>query len=287
MRDLDPGSPARQRREDLLPSEDPAAAEGAPQRWGDPPSDVLLASVAHDLRNPLGSMSMLLQLLRQKTGDADELISTMSRQVEYMSGIVEDLLDGAGRRQGALALHRDPVVIGDVVGNAVQACRSALEARGHWFAVDLPEPGLQIEADGNRLTRAIANLLVNAVLYTPPHGRIALFVRRDGIDAVEISVSDSGVGLEPERAHELGRRPGGRNVAGDSAGTSGRLGLGLWLAREIAREHAGELHVESAGPGEGSTFTLRLPLRAPRAPSGVEPPHRVRRRNGESRTAGS
>ncbi|HEX7054150.1 MAG TPA: PAS domain S-box protein [Burkholderiales bacterium] len=245
-----------------------------------------LAMLAHELRNPLAPISNALNLLARKpTVDPAELWvrEVLVRQTGQMTRLVDDLLDVSRITRAAVVLDRKPVDLRSVVRNAADASRQWFAERGQSFEVRLPEERLIVEADEVRLNQVIQNLLHNAAKYTPDGGRIALSAAREEA-AVAIRVCDSGVGMSPEllaSAFELFKQ----GVQGLER-RQGGLGVGLTLVQRLVTLHGGSVQAHSDGPGRGSEFVVRLPLReepaivrepaAPRAaPSGSGPARRI------------
>ena len=228
-------------------------------READRRKDEFIAILAHELRNPLAPLATGLQIL-EMAGDKPEMAErarrSMGRQVRHLVRLVDDLLDVSRITRGKLELRRGPVRVAEVVQHAVELARPAIDGAGHRLMVDGPDEGVVIDADATRLAQAISNLLNNAAKFTPPGGAIALDVDV-AADAIEVRVRDNGIGIAPDmqarifdlfaQAHAPGHSP--------QAG----LGIGLALARELARLHGGELRGHSEGLGQGAEFVLALP----------------------------
>jgi signal transduction histidine kinase len=170
---------------------------------------------------------------------------------------VDDLLDVSRVSRGKLELRPRPVTIARVLSDAMETCQPALAAAGHTLAVELPPQELTVDGDLTRLAQVFSNLLNNATKYTPAGGRIAVRAWREGDSAV-VEVKDDGSGIAAEvipRVFELFAQ--GETVT--QAGHGG-LGIGLWLVKRLVELHHGEIDASSAGKGQGSTFTVRLPL---------------------------
>jgi CheY-like chemotaxis protein len=183
-----------------------------------------------------------------------------------MVHLIDDLLDVARISGGKLNLRKSRVALSVIFASAVETSLPLIEAARHELSVEAPDEELYVDADATRIAQVIANLLNNAAKYTPPGGRIALVLRREGGDAL-ISVSDTGVGI-PQHAldsvFEMFIQVGSENER-----SQGGLGIGLSLVRELVQLHGGSVVAESAGPGAGSRFTVRLPLAGGEAPSEV------------------
>jgi signal transduction histidine kinase/ActR/RegA family two-component response regulator len=231
--------------------------------------DEFLAMLAHELRNPLAPISAAADLLTLARLDADRVRSTSAiirRQVQHMTGLVDDLLDVSRVTRGLVTLVREPLDVHDVVAAAVEQARPLLQARHHELLLD-ERPGVaSVHGDRKRLVQVLANLLNNAAKYTPPWGRISVHVTRAGPApdaAVTISVFDNGVGMAPDlasRAFDLFAQ-GERNADR----TQGGLGIGLALVKHLVELHGGHVTATSAGLGRGSQFALTLPFSSPGA----------------------
>ena len=239
-------------------------------RDADRRKDEFIAILAHELRNPLAPLATGLQIL-EHAGDHPEMAErarrAMDRQVRHLVRLVDDLLDVSRITRGKLELRRGPVRLADVVHHAVELARPAIDAANHVLAVEPPPEDLVIDADGTRLAQAISNLLNNAAKFTPAGGRIGLAVR-PGEEAVEVHVADNGIGIEPAMMARIFELFGQAHAPGQSSQAG--LGIGLALARELARLHGGELRGQSAGAGHGAEFILSLP-RAGRVPPHLRP----------------
>jgi len=222
--------------------------------------DEFLAMLGHELRNPLSPIVTALQLMRMRGdgahGREGEIIQ---RQVDHLVRLVDDLLDVSRVTRGKIELKFERVALAQVTNKAVEMASLLVVQRRHQLQVEV-EPGLEWEGDPVRLAQVVSNLLTNAARYTEPGGRLWLRVRRDGPDAVEISVRDTGIGLAPEvrdQVFELfyqGKRSIDRSEGG--------LGIGLALVKNIVELHGGSVQARSEGRGLGSEFVVRLPLRS-------------------------
>jgi PAS domain S-box-containing protein len=217
-----------------------------------------LATLAHELRNPLGPIRTGLGILKV-AGDGEQAARTrkmMERQVGHMVRMIDDLLDVSRITVGKVILRRERIDLRDVIDSALETSRPLIEAAGHDLVVHLPTDPLPIEGDPTRLAQVFGNLIHNAAKYTPPGGRIGLDVERD--HSVVVRVSDTGIGIPPEmlpRVFDLFTQVG---PSTDRA--QGGLGIGLTLVRRLVEMHGGSVQAESMGDGAGSTFTVRLPL---------------------------
>jgi signal transduction histidine kinase len=235
-------------------------------READRRKDEFIATLSHELRNPLAPLRNALHILAGAGEDGDvaeQVRPMMERQVGHLVRLVDDLLDVSRINRGTFELRKERVDIATIVGNAVETSDPALRGAGHALSVTLPDAPLWIDGDLVRLSQVLGNLLNNAAKYTPPGGRIALEVVREG-DAVVIRVRDNGAGISPAalpRLFEMFNR-GDR----EGRGTDGGLGIGLALARRLAEMHGGRVDAASEGLGKGSEFTVRLPLASDQRP---------------------
>jgi signal transduction histidine kinase len=219
-----------------------------------------LATLAHELRNPLAPVRTGLDLLRLGADQPAVLARVrpmMERQVNHLVHLVDDLLDLARINSGKVELKKAVVPLKDIVLRAIEMTQPLIEARGHDFHVDVGDEPLSVHADATRLAQVIGNLLTNAAKYTPGGGSVSLAVRREG-GRVRIDVADSGVGIPADALPrifdmftQVGRHP---------QQESGGLGIGLHLVRQMTELHGGTVGAHSAGPGRGSTFVVELPL---------------------------
>jgi len=222
--------------------------------------DQFLAMLGHELRNPLAPVRNALHLLRAdpQLPDHDRgLCDMMTRQVDHMVRLVDDLIDVSRISRGTIVLRRECVDVATVLHNAVEQSRPLIEAGRHRLRLSLPATPLHVEADPVRLAQVFANLLNNAAKYAEPGGEIAIDVGTAD-DAVRIAVRDRGIGIEPEmlpHVFELftqGRREAHRAHDG--------LGIGLTVVRNVVDMHGGRVEAHSDGRGLGSEFVVTLPL---------------------------
>lgn len=223
--------------------------------------DEFLAMLAHELRNPLAPISTAAHLLKMAPSDAARVSRSgeiIARQVKHMTALVDDLLDVSRVTRGLVQLHREPIDLHGVLTSAVEQARPLMEELGHELAMHAdPAPSIVL-GDRTRLVQVVSNLLNNAAKFTRANGRITLSLRIG--DAAEISVGDNGIGIEPELLpHVFDLFTQGERTP-DRA--QGGLGLGLALSRSLVALHGGTLRAESGGRGQGSLFTVRLPLLA-------------------------
>jgi PAS domain S-box-containing protein len=233
-----------------------------------------LAMLAHELRNPLAPIRNAVSVMQLEPLTSPALRNCrdiIDRQLTHVTRLVDDLLDVGRLTTGKITLRRELLRLEEIVARSVETVRPVIEARHHTLVLDLPPQSVHVMGDGTRVSQILQNLLINAAKYTPDGGRITVKVEQtEGL--VTASVSDTGRGLDAadlEAVFELFRQ-GSHGVATESG-----LGIGLTLARSLAQLHGGALNATSPGPGQGSTFILRMPA-AP-AQSGEQPP--VRREN--------
>jgi PAS domain S-box-containing protein len=219
-----------------------------------------LATLAHELRNPLAPIRSGLQFIRRAPGDAaavSRVHEIMGRQLDHLVLLVDDLLDVARIQRGQVELRCEPVDLATVVNAAIETSMPLLQAARHSFDVHLPTLPLPLLADPTRLTQVISNLLNNAARYTPNGGRIALRAEHDGDEAV-ITVTDNGIGIATDALEAVFRMF--TQVGQAQQPGSGGLGIGLSLVRSLVELHGGSVRADSAGTNAGSRFTVRLPL---------------------------
>ncbi|WP_202841928.1 response regulator [Luteimonas saliphila] len=234
--------------------------------------NVFLATLAHELRNPLAPLQNALSIRRlQSAGAGDPLQETMERQLALLVRMIDDLLDIARISQGKLALRPARASLSDVLDAAVEIARPWLDGGGHSFLMKLPPADVVLHADQARLAQVFANLLNNAAKYSDPGSRIELEAVLDELrDEVVVDVRDSGIGLAPDKLGEVFEVF--RQVDTAVERSQGGLGIGLTLVQKITEMHAGSVEVESAGLGHGSTFRVRLPRRAPAVGDSIDVP---------------
>jgi len=220
--------------------------------------DEFLATLSHELRNPLAPLRNALYLMRKGAGDSGAIHEMMERQLNHLVRLVDDLLEMSRISRGAFDLRRERVDVATVVRNAVETSKPLIQHGRHQLDIELPGDPLYVDGDPVRLAQILSNLLNNAAKYTEEGGNIRLAVREDG-GSVVLSVRDNGIGMEREllpRVFEMFSRGGRPRVQRGEAS----LGIGLALSRRLAEMHGGTVEADSAGPGQGSEFTVRLPL---------------------------
>jgi len=221
-----------------------------------------LATLAHELRNPLAPIRSGLSVMRLQ-GDSPASVARvremMERQVGHMVHLIDDLLDIARISGGKLELKRERADLRAVLSSAVETSLPLIESGRHQLAVDLPDTEVPVDADVNRIAQVVANLLNNAAKYTPAGGRLGLSLRVEDREAV-IAVADNGIGIPPDQLASVFEMFS--QVGQHTDRSQGGLGIGLSLVRRLVNMHGGEVGASSAGAGAGSTFTVRLPLAA-------------------------
>jgi PAS domain S-box-containing protein len=229
--------------------------------------DEFLATLAHELRNPLAPISNAIQLMRRTDNrDAtDRLTGIVERQVRQIVKLVDDLMEIARITRGKIELDRRALALADIVRDAVEASRPQVERAGHLLDVTVPDDSLVVHGDAVRLTQVLTNLINNAAKYTGAGGRLELLARREG-HAVALRVRDNGRGIPAAQlphVFDMFAQPHLGN-RGDGDG----LGIGLAIVRKLVEMHDGTVDAYSAGPGCGSEFVVRLPLLHGAAPDG-------------------
>jgi PAS domain S-box-containing protein len=231
--------------------------------------DEFLAMLGHELRNPLAPILTALQLMKLRgAGTVERERAIIERQVTHVVSLVDDLLDVSRITRGKVDLRLEQVEMSSIVATAIETASPLLERQRHDLRVDLPRTGLAVRADAGRMAQVVANLLTNAAKYTEPGGVITVSGRQDGESAL-LSVRDTGIGIEPAmlprvfelfvQEHQTLER------------SQGGLGLGLAIVRSLVTLHGGSVSAASAGPGQGSEFTIRLPL-VPASTAAAEAP---------------
>jgi signal transduction histidine kinase len=252
-------------------------------REDDRRKDEFLATLAHELRNPLAPICNAVQVLRLEESLPDEgraAVSVIDRQSRQMTHLVDDLLDISRITRGKLDLRMQPIKLQDVIQGAVETSRPLIDARRHQLAVELPAEELTLNGDLTRLSQILSNLLNNAAKFTEPGGTISLSTKRDGQDAL-ISVRDNGVGIPSEMLPNVFQMFAQVDWHRDRS--QGGLGIGLQLVKSLVEMHGGTIEASSAGPGQGSEFRVRLPIAAASATEVTEPPPCAANANGRLR----
>ncbi len=223
--------------------------------------DEFIATLAHELRNPLAPIRTGLEILR-RVGElppaAARTREMMERQLTHMVRLVDDLLDVSRISRGKLELRQVPLTLDQVLADALETCQHGVAAAGHTLSLELPPQPVPLQGDLTRLAQVFSNLVNNAARYTPRGGHIQVRGRVEGGEAV-VEVADDGSGIAADvlpRVFEMFAQGQHSQLAGQ-----GGLGIGLWLVRKLVQLHGGSIEAASPGVGRGSTFTVRLPLR--------------------------
>ena len=218
----------------------------------------LIATLAHELRNPLAAIKLALHTMRDcpvREPMARQAREVADRQARQMERIIEEVLDLCRAGQGKLSLCKERLDLAAVVAGAIETAGAFLAARGHHLTVSLPPGPVSLVADPSRLNQILTNLLTNAAKYTDPGGEICL-AAEVAAGAVVLQVSDNGMGITPDllpRVFDLFQQGDG---PGDQA--YGGLGIGLALVKSLVELHGGSVAAFSGGPGMGSQFVVRL-----------------------------
>ena len=222
--------------------------------------DNFIATLAHELRNPLAPIRNAVQVLRRGGHEDPQVVwcsGVIDRQVTQMARLLEDLLDTSRLTRGQFALRLERLALPAVIEHALEIAQPRIEEHGHALSVSLPRVPLQVDGDMTRLAQVFSNLLINAATYTPAGGRLGLTVEAVG-EEVEVRVSDNGIGISAEQMpHLFDMFTQGDSLA-DRA--QGGMGIGLSLARGLVDMHGGRISAHSPGPGRGSEFVVHLPL---------------------------
>jgi PAS domain S-box-containing protein len=222
--------------------------------------DVFLATLSHELRNPLSPLSDAFQLLRMTSANNPELefpLKVIERQVNTLRRLVNDLMDLTRIGAGKIELQKEVIEINVVIQRAVQTVGPLVRERRHRLDVLVPSGSIKVEADPTRLEQVFVNLINNAAKYTPEGGRIWVKVTTEGHECV-VRVEDNGIGIPNEllpRIFDLFTQ-----VESSRKHSQGGLGIGLSLVKSLVTAHGGSVQVRSEGDGKGSDFAVRLPL---------------------------
>jgi PAS domain S-box-containing protein len=228
-------------------------------RRADRQKDDFLATLAHELRNPLAPLRTGLHLLQRGGGapeQAARVHGIMQRQLDHMVRLVDDLLDIARISQGKISLRQEHLALHTVLEQAVDVCRPLMDAQGHTLVWEGVDPQWQVSGDATRLVQVVGNLLNNAAKYTPPGGRVTLRAGAEG-DVLRIEVEDTGIGIPPALLERVFDRFA--QVQQHLERAQGGLGIGLSVVKSLVEMHGGRVSAESAGVGTGSRFLVWLP----------------------------
>jgi signal transduction histidine kinase/ActR/RegA family two-component response regulator len=222
--------------------------------------DVFLGELAHELRNPLGTIRTATHILEQSGMTADQSAyqrTVIGRQTVSLARLIDDLLDASRVTSGKLRLRLETVDLNHLVENTVGSLETTARAEGIRVRFHAASESVPVQGDGRRLEQIVANLLRNAISFTPAGGEIRLSVSRDEGVAV-LRVTDSGVGMEPAMVADVFNLVSPSHPPGERP--QGGLGIGLTLVRTLVEMHHGQITASSPGPGQGSEFVVRLPL---------------------------
>ena len=228
-------------------------------READRLKDEFLATLAHELRNPLAPLRNGLEIIKLAADDGtavERAREMMERQLGQMVRLVDDLLDVSRISKGKLMLRRERTSLATLLRNAIETSRPLLDASRHELSMVLPDSPLYVDADVTRLSQVFANLLNNAAKYTPPGGRIVIHVTAGDEHAV-VSIRDNGIGIPPEMLARVFEMFTQVRKAGETGETG--LGLGLTIVEQLVRMHGGTVEARSGGAGKGSEFIVTLP----------------------------
>jgi signal transduction histidine kinase len=229
--------------------------------------DEFLATLAHELRNPLAPLRSAVELIKHGAVTTDKLewaTGMMERQVRALVRLIDDLMDVSRINQGKIELKREPIALNDVLAEALETVRPLIDEARHELVVLMPDRKVVVDADRTRLAQALLNLLNNAVKYTDAGGRIEVGVLVEKGNAV-ITIRDSGIGIAPEHIEEVFQMFS--QVESALTRSRGGLGIGLSLTRRLVEMHGGSVRASSDGLGQGSRFLISLPLSTANAPA--------------------
>jgi PAS domain S-box-containing protein len=232
--------------------------------------DEFVATLAHELRNPLAPIRNGIHLLKSgKAGaDASRVLGMMDRQMTHMVRLLDDLLDLSRITRGRLELKREIVNMGDVLASAVESTSHVVQERRHRLEVRVDDPQIEVNGDPTRLSQIFANLISNSAKYTQPGGRITLTLQRENHECV-VRVMDTGIGIPPQALGQLFEMFS--QVRVHQQHSESGLGIGLSVVKTLVHMHGGSVSAHSDGPDKGSCFTVRLPAEAPKEPGRLVP----------------
>lgn len=251
------------------------AASEARLRDADRRKDEFLATLAHELRNPLAPIKNGLQIARlmlEPDAPLRQTVDMMDRQLSHLTRLVNDLLDVGRITSGKIELQRERVALCDLIATTIETARPQIAARQHELLIDLGREALVVDGDADRLAQVFSNLLGNAAKYTHRGGRISVAVKREDDEAV-VDVADSGIGIaacDLDHVFDLFSQVRMNQAHGEDG-----LGIGLTLVRQLVELHGGAVTAQSRGPGMGSTFTVRLPIATVVTPSAGDIVHKA------------
>jgi PAS domain S-box-containing protein len=222
--------------------------------------DEFLATLAHELRNPLAPLSNALNILQLPGVNVErstEAIGIMRRQTQQIIRLVDDLLDVSRISHGKIELRKEHITLNEAVNHALETAKPPIEAAGHTFSVQLPDHPLWLNADLIRLSQILVNLLNNAAKYTPPRGHIWLEVEKEN-NMVMVRIRDTGMGIPANMLPKIFDMF--TQVDSSIEKSHGGLGIGLMLVKSLVELHGGNIEAHSKGTNQGSEFVIRLPL---------------------------
>ena len=225
--------------------------------------DNAMATLGHEIRNPLAALHTAQEVLRRVPDDAKRVLwasELIGRQVQQMKRMADDLVDLSGVMRGKFQIEPHPVDLRAVLAQALEQSEPLIVKKGHRLHTEVGTAPVEVLGDATRLVQVFANLLTNAAKYTDPGGAMTLGLHLTEARSVEVTVSDNGIGMQPESIDELFEPF--VQAPGAASNAEGGLGLGLAIVRKIVEAHGGTVSAESAGLGKGSTVTVRLPLAA-------------------------
>jgi PAS domain S-box-containing protein len=247
-----------QEREKLLAAEQEARAEA---EKANRLKDEFLATLSHELRNPLNVVIGYAEILRRSQSHPPEFVvkaaDTIRRNAMAQAQLVSDLLDLSRLQMGKLSLNRQPVSLSTILSDAIETVRAESTAKSITLETELAETPIVVEGDPIRLGQIAWNLLNNAIKFTPPEGRVTVNMFQDGAHA-KVTIADTGQGISPEflpHVFEMFRQ-----ADAGAARKQGGMGIGLALVKQLAELHGGGVAVDSPGVGQGATFTVSIPL---------------------------
>lgn len=242
--------------------------------------DAFLATMAHELRNPLAPLLAGMEVLERVGTDgvqAEKIRGSMRRQLKHIVRLLDELLDISRISRDQLRLQRQPVQVRSALEQAVEQCQPMATANSHTLVVRLPDSSVYVDGDSVRLVQIFGNLLANACRYTPHGGRIDLSVEMDG-GMLVVRVRDTGIGIPPHLLDDVFEMFS--QVSPNGTRSGGGLGIGLSLVRRLVEMHGGSVTAHSDGPGTGSEFIVRLPvMAAPSMPERAPEPSQAAVRN--------
>ena len=219
-----------------------------------------LATLAHELRNPLAPIRNGLQVMRLAPGDAvatERIRLMMERQLGQMVHLIDDLLDLSRISRGKIDLRKERIELAGVIAQAIETSRPSIDQAGHELCIELPASPIYVDADLTRLTQVFSNLLNNAAKFTKRGGQLRVAVQLMGLDAV-VSVTDNGIGIPTNMLPQVFEMF--TQVEGNLERSQGGLGLGLSIVQRLVQMHGGSVEARSNGLGNGSEFVVRLPV---------------------------